>query len=252
MNLLLKITYGATAHTWSTGQVAQTHGGDVYAPEPGLGVDGEFVASGDSGKDDIKVSVPAANALAQALLGQTAQGAISVTIFQQIGVMMLVRWKGRVASFSAADGVLSMNCSSIATMLEKGGKSRPSLKMCPYAVYDTEDCKVPKASFEAPTTIVAATGRTVTVGDLSAYAATWFVGGIFDYDGVLRYISGHTGDVLTLNRPFPSVTLTDPVKIYPGCPGTLAACRDKFNNILNHGGQPWKKDDNIFRLTSVV
>jgi uncharacterized phage protein (TIGR02218 family) len=72
--------------------------------------------------------------------------------------------------------------------------------------------------------------------------------------GVLKFTSGrnnnlsgaildHTGQVLTLSRPFPfPVSLTDAFTITAGCDHTQKTCLQKFANIINYGGAPYIPD----------
>ena len=60
---------------------------------------------------------------------------------------------------------------------------------------------------------------------------TWFKNQIKSYDDVTK--------LFTLVRPFPQVD--EPFwdfRAYEGCPKTFAACRDRFNNIVNFRGFP--------------
>ena len=53
-----------------------------------------------------------------------------------------------------------------------------------------------------------------------------------------RSITAQVGNTITINRPFgPSVVAGDSFRAYQGCGHTQNACVNKYNNILNYGGQ---------------
>jgi hypothetical protein len=81
----------------------------------------------------------------------------------------------------------------------------------------------------------------------------WYRGGVLRFGGLLGFITGHAGEVLTLSRPMSELTAalaapeTDPesgdplpvtVDIAPGCDLRAATCALKFGNLANFGGFP--------------
>ena len=48
-----------------------------------------------------------------------------------------------------------------------------------------------------------------------------------------------TGGVFELQEPVPyDIAVTDTYSVYAGCDKSLAVCRDRFDNVINHGGFP--------------
>jgi hypothetical protein len=67
--------------------------------------------------------------------------------------------------------------------------------------------------------------------------------GFFTYLGTHYLITRHVGDQLTLKRVVPGLATAlggGPVDVLiaPGCDKKVVTCRDRFDNVLNHGGLP--------------
>jgi hypothetical protein len=62
-----------------------------------------------------------------------------------------------------------------------------------------------------------------------------------------RTITSHVGDTITINRPFGSnVVAGAAFSAYAGCDHTPDCCREKFDNILNYGGQEFLPTKNPY------
>jgi uncharacterized phage protein (TIGR02218 family) len=58
--------------------------------------------------------------------------------------------------------------------------------------------------------------------------------------GVLRTVRSSAAGVVTVVQPWPlPVAIGDTFAIYPGCDGTRATCRDKFENVIRFRGEEW-------------
>lgn len=251
MNLLFRIAYGTKVLRFSNGSAPFTHDDQEYTPEP-IGLTGEVVASSESSKNSVGVKVPLSNEWAQDHLSQSITGPVIVTIFQVSGASVIVRWKGRATTPTVDGGTVSFSCESVLTAGERNGLGRVYMKQCPYALYSVGQCNVDKTLHAVEVTVAAVSGATLTLTGADAHADGWFVGGILEHQGVLRYVSGHVGNSITVNWPLPEVEITGDATLYPGCSFDRNTCNTKFNNIANYGGQPWLPSDNAFRMTSVV
>lgn len=111
---------------------------------------------------------------------------------------------------------------------------------CPLALYGLR-CGVNKADFATPATLTAATPTVVSATEFGAQPDGWFTAGwVEDANGFRGYIVDHVGNDLTLMARFPvPLIVGQSVTAYAGCDRTLATCRDKFDNLLNHAGCPF-------------
>ena len=99
-------------------------------------------------------------------------------------------------------------------------------------------------------------GTTITIPH--GKAANWFAGGYITYrnneTGALerRSIKENSGTTVTVTA-FP-LGITDgktEVTMYAGCDHTHGTCKNKFNNIVNYGGQPYIPILNPFGGSSI-
>lgn len=80
----------------------------------------------------------------------------------------------------------------------------------------------------------------------------WYLGGMVQYNGILRLIIGHTGSQITLSRPIEGIAVGESVQIYAGCNRFVYTCTEKFDNLLNFGGFPWIPTTNPFEFSPIV
>ena len=73
----------------------------------------------------------------------------------------------------------------------------------------------------------------------NAMAAYFFgAGGEIIVGNARRTITAQVGNTITINRPFGSDVIAGSVfRAYPGCAHTSGCCIEKYDNILNYGGQ---------------
>lgn len=104
-----------------------------------------------------------------------------------------------------------------------------------------------------------AEARTVfRIANATAIPDGWFRGGILVTEtGIRRFILDHIGDTIILIKPIPgfaelSEEVPQNVILYPGCDRTTKMCREKFDNLPNHGGFPFMPSRNPFNGSSIV
>lgn len=98
------------------------------------------------------------------------------------------------------------------------------------------------ASFQIIDTVssISTDGLTLGVSAIGAKPSGWATFGrmILQSTGDQRRIVSHVGTTITLAVPFPGLTTSTSVTIEAGCDHSMATCKSKFNNQLNHGGHP--------------
>lgn len=103
-------------------------------------------------------------------------------------------------------------------------------------------CKVNLATIQAAATvteIIDPLNIRVTPAPLASHAQGTMTMTSGTANGAGAEIKSVSGDVATLYLPFAiSPAVGDGAVLTPGCPGTRAACRDTFNNLLNMDAEP--------------
>jgi uncharacterized phage protein (TIGR02218 family) len=208
--------------------------------------------SNEISKNGIRISLPRTNTLAQLFLGSVPEETMSVTIYRAHDPSDFsaaqVYWRGRVASSKASGDTVEIDCEDIFTSMRRPGNRARYQKGCRHALYSTA-CGVDPLDHDIEGTITAASGFTVTVTGLGSIADDHLVGGIIQLaSGVRRSITGQSGTVLTLYRPFNDLVIGAGVSatVFPGCKHNPSDCLTKFSNIENYGGFPYIPDKNPF------
>lgn len=163
----------------------------------------------------------------------------------------VVVWQGRILSVEFGGAVADIFCESVFTSMRRSGLRRAWQKLCPHVLYGSE-CKVNKADWDVAGTLTAVSGLTITAAAYGAHPSGYFTGGFIEWtnpDGLIdrRWVTGHVGTTLTLERAIPGLTVGQSVIAYPGCDRTTGngGCT-RFLNILNYGGTPYIPSKNPF------
>lgn len=165
-------------------------------------------------------------------------------------------WVGRVLNCGWQNtSTARLSCEPASISVNRNGLGRYYQAPCPYALFNSNDCKADRASFAHVTTVDGISGLTITVGSVGSYPypggwVEWASADSPDSPPVLqrRLIVARSDLVLTLSRAFsPEVAVTDPVTLYPGCDHSIQTCNDVFNNKLNYGGFTHMPTKNPFK-----
>jgi uncharacterized phage protein (TIGR02218 family) len=116
-------------------------------------------------------------------------------------------------------------------------------------LHDDNRCKLDPANFTETGSVTAVTDDLTFIATVTgARPAGGFDGGMITWTGganvgrkaeVKGFANGGTG-VLVLWLPSPDpIAAGDTFSILMGCDKTLATCRDRYNNVLNHRGFPF-------------
>ncbi len=113
-------------------------------------------------------------------------------------------------------------------------------KACPHVLYDS-NCNVVRADFAIEAVVVSFAGRVVTIDALGGQPDDWAAFGELEHidSGERMTIQSQVGLVITMQLPIFELAIGDHVVVSPGCDHTVeSGCRDKFDNVVNFGGQP--------------
>lgn len=255
---LYRFVEGATVWTVTSADTAEVYNAETYTPIT-LGRT-EAEVKNELSRANIEVSVDLGNAMAKRWLKTVIDDVVTLTVFAKDGVDVAVVWKGRLAAVKADMLAITLVFESVFTSLRRPGLRLKYQKSCPHTLYG-RGCNLDKAAWEVTGPVSSVSGTTVVMPIAATYANGHFTAGMIkSSDGVYRFITGHTGDTLTLIRALDQLSedfITFgaggfSAQIYPGCNRTKEACKDKFNNILNMGGFPFIPNKNPFTGGSIV
>ncbi len=206
-------------------------------------------------KDGVSLTLPRGNEFANQFIGFAPDEVTTVTIHRgHYGDNdYIIYWKGRVAGISVSENEITLECESVFTSVRRPGLRARYEYTCRHALY-SQACGAAQDAVKHVGTVLSIDGSIrVTVSGAASYPNGHFTGGLFVApDGVSRFITAHTSDVVTLNRPIQSLAGAQSVTIYPGCDHLLATCKNKFNNIDNFGGFPFIPQRNPFDGSSII
>lgn len=213
----------------------------------GIEVD-EFEVTVEPGADDLIGGLPWVQAARRKLL---RRGRLSIeraympawgdTSFGKLWVM-----GGEIGDVSGTPAELRLTIASDLKYLDKSLPVDVVQPPCRYTTFDG-NCGLSAAAFKVTGTLSA--GSTVsTLLAVLAQASGWFSLGRIVFTsganaGHSRFIKRHTAGApatLVLVTPLHNApSAGDAFDLYPGDDHTLQTCRDKFNNLLNFGGEPF-------------
>jgi uncharacterized phage protein (TIGR02218 family) len=263
---LYRFTIDASVWTWTSGDQSIDYNGETYTPEP---IGRSAMEQGQEiNRANIKVTVPRTNAIAVLYLTTIPDWPASLTIYRQIGATILAYWKGRIAGASATGSEVTLECESAFSSLRRTGLRARYQTKCRHALYH-RGCGLNIDDWKTSGTIDTHDGTELIIPEAAALANGYFTNGIVrDPNGLMRWISRHNGSTLMLTRPFQNMDADIAaagyglsygkfyggygVTLHPGCDRTKETCKDRFNNIENHGGFPWIPGRNPFDGSSLV
>lgn len=264
---LYRIVLDTNVWTWTSANEAVEHNGETYTPTPIARA--QIEDTSDIHRANLRLTVPRTNPVAAIYLRSVPDHLASVTIFKQDESGTGVHWKGRIAVVRASGSEATIECESVFTSLRRHGLRARYQRSCRHLLYH-RGCRLDRADFAtvgAPSALDS-TGTVVAIPQATLEADGWYLGGILDFDGTLRFIARHVGTVITIQRAIDGLAealanhgygnsygkfygdLT--VTIHPGCDRTIKTCRDKFDNLANYGGFPWIPSRNPIDGSSIV
>ena len=216
-------------------------GGFVWEP---MGISDDGVKqTGDTSVDALNITMPISSPIVGFFIGTPPINPIFVTIrHMHFGDDdAAVCYVGEVMECNENTPVSAvLKCNTLSASLERNGLRLAWSRACPYALYDS-CCKVNKEQFRFDGTIQSVGGSSIIVPGVAVFGDKWFAGGFIEWTdprrGVeRRAIEQHTGNTLTIFGTVSGIAGGMVIKIYPGCPRTVDACKTKFNNLANYGG----------------
>lgn len=206
-----------------------------------------FEASQDYRRNNLKIKMPLTAEFVQQYISSPPTDKIDITVYQyhedDPDQEVVIVWTGRVINLKFGEKDVEVLCESIETVFDRNTLRRQYSRGCTFQLYDPDSCKVDPDNFVLETTLSAVDGIILTSSDFGTYDDGYFAGGylVLQVGSILnkRFILTHVGNDITINLSLPGLAAGVDVSVYPGCAHTTQVCADKFNNILNYGGQPF-------------
>lgn len=236
-------TVGATHYRYTSYYQEQTLGGSLFEAEAIEKNDDSVLGDGlDAGS--CEVSLPATNALAEALKASRETRAVGLTVTKYFADDLTessVTFAGDLVGVSFADGLCKMKFESYMHLLDCDVPKVVVQAGCNNRLFD-DVCAINSDLYKevvAPT--VSNQGRTLTSATFGGHADGYYDGGrvYFPTTGEYRYVTAHAGNAITLHYAIPTLTSGATVHVWPGCDKKPATCVDKFNNIGQFVGFPY-------------
>lgn len=222
---------------------------------------GDFTNSSEFNRSILPLKFPRTNELAQQFIGGVPEQVTNVTIWRQhlsdTDEEFRVFWQGRIVGVSIDNDKVEIECESIFSQMKRTGLYRRYQRGCPYDIYG-EGCYVDKYDYAEPLTITAISGSILTVPGADSFEDGFFSGGEIETEnGLRRFIVAHVGGSLTLSRAIVGLEDLEDSSgeinaiFYPGCNHSIDHCKNKFNNLPNHGAFPYTPPKNPFNEVSM-
>lgn len=163
-------------------------------------------------------------------------------------------WDGKIQGARHKEDRCTLRCPSI--LDDEFQRELPNVRFnqqCQHFLFDSH-CRLDPLDFAFATTVATLSGTTLTVSGVGGNPNGYFQGGTaLTAAGERRLIVNHTGTSLSLFTPFrtPPAALAA-ITLYPGCPRTIDACIDTFNNRKRYGGFSIIPVHNLFRRGVVL
>jgi uncharacterized phage protein (TIGR02218 family) len=161
--------------------------------------------------------------------------------------------RGNVGEVKRHETAFTAEFRSMAALLNQR-TGRTYQRYCDATLGDAR-CKIDLTSstYKGTGTITSASGRSLVVSGLGAYAAGWFVYGVLTFtsgnnNGQKFEVKGHSAGSLTLWTLPPKPVLNgDTFSITAGCSQDSSTCKTKFNNIVNFQGFPFIPGNDVIQ-----
>jgi len=252
---LYTFTQGTTNWYYISGATSVTLNGREYEPIP---IERNRIKqTTDIFKDSLTVTFPRSNEFAVQYLGFAPEEVTTLTVqrghYGDPDEEFVVYWKGRVVGAKATGNTIEIECESIFTSIKRPGLRARYELSCRHTLYQS-GCTLDPEDYEFASSIAAITSSiNIEVTGANGESDGYYTGGMLVApSGASRFITGHTGSVVTLTRPLAELVSGMAVSIYPGCDHLKDTCLNKFNNLDNFGGFPYIPIINPFNGSSIA
>jgi len=240
---LYVFTFGSTVWRYTSADEDLDVGGNTYKAAA-ISDDG-VRQSGEAAADMLTLNAPSWIGPAQVFMRGAPSQAIELTILgkHEGSVETQVFYSGEVSQVNyPLPGAARIICETLSATLAREGLRLSWQRSCPYALYDPLTCKLSKAAWGTPITVLAISGNELTVDGIGALSDGDLDGGFVEWVHPIRGIEYipieiHEGSVLTALTNLNELYVGASGNAYPGCDFTPENCQE-FSNYDNYGGVP--------------
>lgn len=209
--------------------------------------------TGDADKDSVKFQLPITDDWVSDYVRYRPDDTVTIAIYryERGEDTSELAWQGQITYPDVDGGIVTFNCDPETSMSGTVTLGRVVMRQCPHSIF-TGECRLDRANFLIPITLVSVSGVTVTFEPTSLVSSGSLAGGMIEApDGSLRGIVSNTESIITLEwkmRPLlAAFDLSEPiVNVSPGCSQAPERCASFANadnpsgtNIENYGGFLW-------------
>ncbi len=189
----------------------------------------------------VNVAAPTLNSFARFIANQPIEPT-TIKIYRAVEDDLTdyeLLFTGEVLTVSHSGQVATGNCVSTSGNLDVTFPRIVHQSFCNWMLFDTQ-CTLNNTAYIIQATITDISGADYTAVEFGAEASGYITGGWVEFENDMRFITLHSGSVLSLQLPFDSrVIVGSSVDVYPGCDGNPETCRNTFNNFDNFLGFPY-------------
>ena len=156
----------------------------------------------------------------------------------------LLVFRGTISEVDGENGILDINCASFTDLFTKNIPRVYFQSSCNNQLFDSV-CGLVAASFAKTCTLSNIADAVLTSTGFATPTPpvgqpTWWQYGKCLWNGQIRFITGQSGNTITLSYAFDGIALPASVVVYPGCDKLPATCAgSKFNNFTKFVGAPY-------------
>jgi len=213
------------------------------------------ILNANSLKTQITITIDLSNSFVRQFIKEPIEGVIQLIIYRKYRNDYKIYWRGYVqgVKFSSKEAKIIVGLKT--NRLRRNGLQRKYQRNCGLPLYSYW-CTISEddSNFYVDGTISNIDGTTIIATIFGTKADGWFVGGKLKTDNGFckQKIVYHVGTEIKISKSISSLNIGDTFRAWAGCDHLKATCKDKFDNKLNFGGQPYLPDKNPFTGDAVV
>lgn len=209
----------------------------------------EIALDANSLKTRVRIKVDLFNSFVRNFISEAVEGRVSLIIYRSHAGSYVTYWKGTVLIVRFKSKTAEIIVGLKIVSLKRSGLMRKYQRNCGLPLYSVW-CGISKedAAYKVSGTINLVDNTIIDATVFGTKTDGWFVGGIFKTNNgsCLQRIVYHVGNKIKIARSVSALAANDSFVAWAGCDHLKTTCKNKFDNKLNFGGQPYLPDKNPF------
>ncbi len=240
---------GENHYRYTSGPVIVVYAGYTYVPETIQR--GDLELTDNAFRNELEIKINRDNVFIRRFILSPLEGMVILTVYRGHGSDFVTFWVGVLNYVKFNSDEVTITAIPRTSSLIRTGLRRKYQKLCNYPLY-AAGCNVNLVSYKVIGTIDTISGFTITSAAFATKANGWFKAGKIVVGDAERLIISHVGDTITINRGIIGAVIGNSFTAYAGCDHSMFTCASKFNNLINHGGQPWIPTKNPFEGDPII